>query len=309
MNHKTCLILSAGFGTRMGSIGKELPKPLWPIYEKTILELQVLYAEKLGSEKIFINIHHGHEKFRDFSNKNVEIIHEPDILGSGGAIHNLIPKIGNKTNSLIYIAGDQFYFFEEEIFQKGFERLKDYNAVLFSMNAKAGTHYGKLKIEDEELKDIEKCGASGHSEDYTTFSGLGILNLDTLNYQQGYSDFFDTVADYKNKKILVLNPREQDYWDFGTYDFYFLNMFRLLGAHGKFYDFCIENQALLKEKIDLKKKTYGMGDGSDFINLMDQDLSKGYGNNSIIMNSFNQKNSFKGPGIYFEDLFQKIILS
>lgn len=309
MNHKTCLILSAGFGTRMGNIGKELPKPLWPIYEKTILDLQILFARRIGCEKIFVNIHHGHEQFHDFNNKNVEIIHEPDLLGSGGAIHNLIPKIDNKTDSLIYIAGDQFYFFEEEIFQKGFDRLNDYNAVLFSMNAEAGTHYGKLILGDEELKDIEKSGQNGHAQNYTTFSGIGILNLNSLNYQEGYSDFFNTVADYKNKKVLILNPKEQEYWDFGTYDLYFLNMFKLLKGEGEFYDFCIKNKALLKEKIGFKKKNYGKGGSTDFINLLERELPKDFGGHSIVMNPFNHKNSFKGPGIYFKDLFQKIILS
>ena len=37
-------ILAAGKGTRMGEIGKVVPKPLWPIYEKSLLELQVAWC-------------------------------------------------------------------------------------------------------------------------------------------------------------------------------------------------------------------------------------------------------------------------
>jgi len=36
-----CLILAAGFGTRMGKIGKKLPKVHGPDFEKSLLELQV----------------------------------------------------------------------------------------------------------------------------------------------------------------------------------------------------------------------------------------------------------------------------
>ena len=42
------LILSAGLGTRMGEIGKILPKVLWPIYFKSLLELQIRYCQSLG---------------------------------------------------------------------------------------------------------------------------------------------------------------------------------------------------------------------------------------------------------------------
>ena len=50
------LLLAAGYGTRMGIIGKELPKVLWPVYEKTLLELQVDYLKELGVKNIFLNI-------------------------------------------------------------------------------------------------------------------------------------------------------------------------------------------------------------------------------------------------------------
>ncbi len=60
------LILSAGKGTRMGEVGKLLPKPLWPIFHKTLLELQVEYCLELGIKKIFINTHYLAESIRNF---------------------------------------------------------------------------------------------------------------------------------------------------------------------------------------------------------------------------------------------------
>ena len=41
---ENALILAAGAGTRMGEIGKVLPKVLWPVFECSLLELEVLYA-------------------------------------------------------------------------------------------------------------------------------------------------------------------------------------------------------------------------------------------------------------------------
>ena len=61
-----CLILAAGFGTRMGAIGQKLPKVLWPVFERSLLELQVGYARSLGIQKIYINLHYMGEEIDIF---------------------------------------------------------------------------------------------------------------------------------------------------------------------------------------------------------------------------------------------------
>jgi len=64
-----CLILCAGIGTRMGPIGEVLPKPLWPIFESTILELQIKYAKEMGVKKIFVNGFHQAEIIKEYLEK------------------------------------------------------------------------------------------------------------------------------------------------------------------------------------------------------------------------------------------------
>lgn len=76
----TAIIMSAGLGTRMGDIGKILPKPLWPLYEKSLLEIQIRYLKKKGISKIYINTHHHHDQIEklltDLNIENVEILYE-----------------------------------------------------------------------------------------------------------------------------------------------------------------------------------------------------------------------------------------
>jgi mannose-1-phosphate guanylyltransferase len=79
-----CLILAAGFGTRMGLIGKSLPKVMWPIFEKTLLETQIIYARKFNPRKIYINVHHQADIVVDYFQKkgiasDVEFLFEPEI--------------------------------------------------------------------------------------------------------------------------------------------------------------------------------------------------------------------------------------
>ncbi len=79
MQVKNALILAAGKGTRMGEIGKRLPKVLWPIFEKSALELEVAYAKELGAENIYINSHHYTDELLSFVEKR------PQFYGRGNA--------------------------------------------------------------------------------------------------------------------------------------------------------------------------------------------------------------------------------
>ena len=82
-----CLILAAGFGTRMGEIGKSLPKVLWPIFERSLLELQVEYAKSLGIQKIFINLHHQKDIILDYvQNKSVFEGKKVGLILTGGNV-------------------------------------------------------------------------------------------------------------------------------------------------------------------------------------------------------------------------------
>ena len=102
------LILAAGFGTRMGEIGKILPKVVWPLFEQSILEVQLRYAKKIGCKNIFINLHHQSDQiYRLYSKhplfKDVNWLFEEPILDIGGAIHNLARQntVGYKGNLLV----------------------------------------------------------------------------------------------------------------------------------------------------------------------------------------------------------------
>lgn len=90
------LILSAGFGTRLLPYSKQIPKPLFTLMSKPVLEHVIKQLVDNGCEHILINTHHLHyqiEAFVDQLNYPVDIqtIHEPVILETGGAIANAKP--------------------------------------------------------------------------------------------------------------------------------------------------------------------------------------------------------------------------
>ena len=88
------MILAAGFGTRLLPFTKNIPKPLFTIAERPILDIIIRNLQQAGFSAIMINTHHLHHKIAAFISKQfytipVHIRHEPVILGTGGAIKNI----------------------------------------------------------------------------------------------------------------------------------------------------------------------------------------------------------------------------
>ncbi|PMP66638.1 MAG: hypothetical protein C0190_05215 [Thermodesulfobacterium geofontis] len=89
-------ILSAGKGTRLLPYTNFLPKPLFPILGKPIIEIILDQLKALGITLVGINAFHLKDKLinflKSYQNKNpqieLRIFVEKDLLGTGGAIIN-----------------------------------------------------------------------------------------------------------------------------------------------------------------------------------------------------------------------------
>ena len=82
MRIKTALILCAGLGKRLAPLTLKTPKPLLKLNNKTILEICISTALKLGVEKIFLNTFHLGEKISNFiKSQNFPI--EVEIVDDG----------------------------------------------------------------------------------------------------------------------------------------------------------------------------------------------------------------------------------
>jgi mannose-1-phosphate guanylyltransferase len=217
------LILAAGKGSRMGEIGKKLPKPLWPVFYKSLLELQVDYCNDLGIQRIFINTHFLSKEIEDYlkSDKKFEkvvVLHEEPLLDSGGAIHNMASRGDvNYTGNVLTVNADQFLFFDADFFSKALYALEKNRASLFGIKVEKSSKYNETIVKDGLLTEITK--ASG-AYDYITYSGLGLIKLDGLRPAAGITKFFETVANFQKEKISFITPDEFEYWDFGTAEIY-----------------------------------------------------------------------------------------
>ena len=88
------MILAAGLGTRLQPYTDTIPKALFPVGGKPLLDIAINNLIAAGCEALVINTHHLHERIEDFMAQRSDTIeiqtrHEPTILGTGGAIKNV----------------------------------------------------------------------------------------------------------------------------------------------------------------------------------------------------------------------------
>jgi mannose-1-phosphate guanylyltransferase len=125
---RTAFVLGAGLGTRLRPLTLVRPKPLLPIFGKPLITFALDHLSALGVESFVINTHHLSGQFDElfakgpYSGCRVKLVHEPDLLETGGGIKNAEPWIGEEP--FIVYSGDILTDIEleglvEEHFRKG----------------------------------------------------------------------------------------------------------------------------------------------------------------------------------------------
>ncbi len=95
------LILAAGRGTRLRPVTDRLPKPLFPVAGRPLLDHHIDRLADAGCEAVAVNTHHLHDRISAHVASRrypipVHLVHEPRILGTGGAIRNAADLMGHE---------------------------------------------------------------------------------------------------------------------------------------------------------------------------------------------------------------------
>ncbi|PYJ12072.1 MAG: hypothetical protein DMF06_00720 [Verrucomicrobia bacterium] len=103
-------VLGAGLGTRLRPLTDDLPKPLVPIFQKPLITFVLDHLIQAGVESFVINTHHRASAFDElfakgnYRESSVRLVHEPEILGTGGGIKNVERFL--KSEPFISYSGD-----------------------------------------------------------------------------------------------------------------------------------------------------------------------------------------------------------
>lgn len=101
------VVLCAGYGTRLGQLTQEIPKPMLPVNGKPLLEYLLIHLEKHGFRQVAINLHFMPERIRGHfgtgANLGLKItyFHELALLGTAGALRNMAGWLSGEKDFLV----------------------------------------------------------------------------------------------------------------------------------------------------------------------------------------------------------------
>jgi MurNAc alpha-1-phosphate uridylyltransferase len=90
------MIFAAGFGTRMGALTADRPKPLVPVAGKPLIDHALGVAAGAGAGRVVVNTHYRAEQMAaHLAGRDVRISHEAGtILETGGGLRHALPLLG-----------------------------------------------------------------------------------------------------------------------------------------------------------------------------------------------------------------------
>jgi len=96
-DYPTALMLfAAGFGTRMGALTKDRPKPLIRVMGTPLIDHALTLAKAVEPRQIVVNLHYMADMLADHLKPHGSVVTtlEPDILETGGGLKAALPLLG-----------------------------------------------------------------------------------------------------------------------------------------------------------------------------------------------------------------------
>jgi NDP-sugar pyrophosphorylase family protein len=164
-------VLGAGFGTRLRPLTDDVPKPLMPIFQKPLITFALDHLIAAGVERFVVNTHHLAGQFeiffseRTYRSHPIQLVHEPDLLETGGGIKNAEALLGH--HPFIVYSGDILTDIDIERLVDEHRRCgNDVTMALRKTNFAAGVVFVEGRI-----LDITRGGAAGAANyDYANVS-------------------------------------------------------------------------------------------------------------------------------------------
>lgn len=178
---KSAIISCGGFGTRLQSVVKDLPKPLALINNRHFIFYILDQLERAKITKAVLTTHHLFYKFPEIVGhqyKNIEIkyCHETWPLGTGGSINQAMELLDDET--FIAMNGDDWLDIDFNKFIKFYQN-NNYLGIIATKFMDDASRYGTVNLEGTRIINFEekKPNSSGQIS-----TGIYILNKKLFHY-------------------------------------------------------------------------------------------------------------------------------
>lgn len=210
--HRKAVILAGGLGSRLKPFTEIIPKPLLPIGEKSVLEVQIEHLKKYGFDEIYLATNYKSEYIENFFGDGsrydvtLRISKEATPLGTAGPITLLRDRL---TEPFLVINGDILSLAN---FDDLYTFALAHDALLTISIKKEITPFafGNIFFEGDYVTGIQE------KPNFETFilAGIYVMRpgiLDLIPYNEPYG-MDALITDLLNRKLPVLKYEIKQYW-------------------------------------------------------------------------------------------------
>jgi NDP-mannose synthase len=206
------VILAGGLGTRLKPFTEAIPKPLLPIGEKAVLEIQIERLKMYGFDEIYLATNYKSDYIENFfgdgSRYGVKLVvsKEEQPLGTAGPLTLLKKEL---QEPFVVMNGDILSLID---FSKMYSFAKAVNSILTIAIKKEITPFafGNIFYQDDYVTDIQE------KPDFVTYILAGIYvmkpEIFTLVPDNEYFGMDTLIKLMLNKKIPVAKYELKEYW-------------------------------------------------------------------------------------------------
>ena len=223
------VLLAAGFGTRLLPLTREVPKPLLPLWGRTMFDHALDTLVGFGVGEVLINLHHGAEAIRSHLAKypradlQIQFSFEPEILGTGGALVRARHFLPDDKPFWLFNA-DVIADLDPQPLLNDFARQQPLATLWLVKDDGPKT----VEMKEGRIRTLNSPHAG--QPDLFTFSGLHLLSKRILNFlpkQERYASITAAYAEALQHGAVVRGvPLDDALWaDVGT-------PMQYLAAHG-----------------------------------------------------------------------------
>lgn len=198
--YKEAIVLAGGFGTRLQSVVKDLPKPMADVNGKPFLTYVLDYLIAYNYTHVILSVGYLHEKIEEYFGTqykalNIQYAVEKEPLGTGGGIAFAMSFC--KSNNILVLNGDTLFKADLFSFEQFHTKCNSQLSIVLRHVADT-SRYGRVNVNNKGqiLSFTEKNKASG---DGTINGGIYMINrefLQNLTLPQKFSFEKDLMEKY-----------------------------------------------------------------------------------------------------------------
>lgn len=181
---RQALILAGGLGTRLGSITRDIPKPMVPVGDRPFLEWLIRMFSAYGIRRYVLCVGYlapviqDHFKNGDEFGCQIDYSVEEELLGTGGAIKKASSLLDDE---FFVLSGDNFLKLDYRAYLEHFENTPQAAGMMVCWNNDPPLFRKNLRVDDTDGKVLDYDFHSDKDKNYVDI-GVKLFRKEMLKY-------------------------------------------------------------------------------------------------------------------------------